>query len=72
MDLKSLGPKVSGVLRDMGVTYDPQRLAEALRGRELDLTSRGTKVHFWLSPILSFYAFILQSAFISVSVSGCW
>ena len=44
MDLKSLGPKVSGVLRDMGVTYDPQRLAEALRGRELDLTSRGTKV----------------------------
>ena len=44
MDLKSLGPKVAGVLRDMGVSYDPYRLSEALRGRELDLTSRGTKV----------------------------
>ena len=59
MDLKSLGPKVSGVLRDMGVTYDPQRLAEALRGRELDLTSRGTKVHFWPSLNLSFYSLTL-------------
>ena len=27
-----------------GVSYDPKRLAQALRGRELDLTSRGTKV----------------------------
>ena len=44
MDLKSLTPQLAGVLRDMGVSYDPHRLADALKGKQLDVTARGAQV----------------------------
>ena len=44
MELKSLTPQLAAVLRDLGVSYDPKRLAEALKGKQLDVTTRGAQV----------------------------
>ena len=53
MDLKSLTPQLAGVLRDMGVSYDPKRLADALRGKQLDVTARGAQVAATLGGFVS-------------------
>ena len=44
MDVKALSRNLSSTLREMGVKYDPERLAAALKGHELDLTTRAARV----------------------------
>lgn len=61
MDLKSLTPQLAGVLRDMGVSYDPHRLADALKGKQLDVTARGAQV---LLPE--------ATAFTPMLITGAW
>ena len=44
MDVKAISRNLSAILRDMGIKYDHQRLAHALKGHELDLTTRAAQV----------------------------
>jgi hypothetical protein len=44
MELKTLTPDMPQLLTEMGVRYDPQRLADALRGREIEISARAVQV----------------------------
>ena len=44
MELRSLAPNLPALLAEMGVSYDPERLALALKGREIELSSRAVQV----------------------------
>ena len=44
MELDSLTPELPQLLVDMGVRYDPDRLAEALSGRRAELAARSVQV----------------------------
>jgi len=44
MELRSLAPDLPTLLAEMGVTYDPERLAQALQGREVEIAARAVKV----------------------------
>ena len=44
MDVKAISRNLAATLRDMGARYDFERLAQALKGHELELTSRAAQV----------------------------
>ena len=44
MELRSLAPDLPTLLAEMVVTYDPERLAQALQGREVEIAARAVKV----------------------------
>lgn len=44
MELRSLTPDMPQLLSEMGINYDPQRLADALKGREVEITGRAAQV----------------------------
>jgi len=44
MELKTLTPDMPALLTEMGVKYDPAKLALALQGREVEISARAVKV----------------------------
>lgn len=44
MELGSLTPDMPALLMEMGVRYDPQRLADALAVRQVEIASRAVQV----------------------------
>ncbi|KAK9903264.1 hypothetical protein WJX75_001146 [Coccomyxa subellipsoidea] len=44
MELRTLTPDMPALLAEMGVSYNPDKLAEALKGREVEISARGVKV----------------------------
>jgi hypothetical protein len=44
MELNTLTPEMTELLRDMGISYDPERLSEALSSRQLELNARAVIV----------------------------
>ena len=44
MELQSLTPDMPALLMEMGVRYDPQRLADALAVRQVEIASRAVQV----------------------------
>lgn len=44
MDVKTISRSLSAILRDMGVQYDPARLASALKGHQFDIAARAAQV----------------------------
>ena len=53
MELKNQGPELAAVLRDMGVNYNPRRLANALKGRELEVSARAVRVTYTLGRFIA-------------------
>ena len=44
MELRSLTPDMPALLMEMGVAYDPQRLADVLADREVEVAARAVAV----------------------------
>ena len=53
MELSTLTPALPALLLEMGVTYDPDRLAAALSARPLELAARAVKVAAALGGFLT-------------------
>ena len=45
--------ELAAVLREMGISYDPQRLASALRGRELEISARALRITYSLGRFVA-------------------
>ena len=64
MELKrDTGMELAAVLREMGISYDPQRLASALRGRELEISARALRITYSLGRFVASIAkvWLIQS-----------
>lgn len=62
MELKTLTPDMPALLTEMGVKYDPAKLALALQGREVEISARAVKV-----------ATMLGGCIVNVVKAGpCW
>ncbi len=44
MELRTLTPDLPALLSEMGVQYNPGKLADALKGREVEISARAVKV----------------------------
>ena len=61
MELRSLAPNLPALLAEMGVSYDPERLALALKGREIELSSRAVQVATMLGGCIAAVAKVCLS-----------
>lgn len=52
MELDSTGPEMAAVMREMGVKYNPRRLANALRGRRVEIGARAIRITYTLSKFI--------------------
>ena len=53
MELRSIAPDLPALLADMGVSYDPERLSQALKGREIEISARAVKVATMLGACIA-------------------
>lgn len=53
MELKNITPELPELLREMGIRYDPDRLAEVLRGRWIEVNARALRVATTLGAFLA-------------------
>ena len=67
MELRSIAPDLPALLADMGVSYEPERLALALKGREIELSSRAVKVATMLGGFIAAVAKVTTSVVESMS-----
>ena len=52
MEVKDTGPGLASVLQEMGVQYNPVRLANALRGRQLEINARALRITYTLGRFI--------------------
>ena len=52
MELGNTGPEMAAVLQEMGVRYNPRRLANALRGRNLEISTRAIRITYTLGKFI--------------------
>lgn len=50
---KSSGTELAAVLKEMGVSYNPSRLANALKGRELEVSTRALRITYNLGRFIA-------------------
>ncbi|CAL5221960.1 g4241 [Coccomyxa viridis] len=53
MELRSIAPDLPALLAEMGVSYDPDRLSQALKGREIEISARAVKVATMLGACIA-------------------
>jgi len=53
MELDTITPDTASLLQELGVNYDPQRLADALESRSFEINARAVKVAMALGRFLS-------------------
>ncbi len=53
MELRSIAPDLPALLAEMGVSYDPERLSLALKGREIEISARAVKVATMLGACIA-------------------
>ena len=53
MELRSIAPDLPSLLAEMGVSYNPERLAQALTGREIEISSRAVQVATMLGACIA-------------------
>ena len=69
MELRSLAPNLPALLAEMGVSYDPERLALALKGREMELSSRAVQVATMLGGCIAAVAKVCPLLYLMQNVS---
>lgn len=53
MEVKDTGPGMASVLQEMGVRYNPRRLANALKGRQLEINARALRITYTLGKFIA-------------------
>ncbi len=53
MEVKDTGPGMASVLQEMGVSYNPRRLAKALKGRQLEVNARALRITYTLGRFIA-------------------
>ena len=52
MELDKTGPEMAAILQEMGVKYNPRRLANALRGRNVEISTRAIRITYTLGKFI--------------------
>ena len=45
-------PQITSVMEEMGTRYDPRRLADALKGKDLEVSARGFRITYTLGKFI--------------------
>lgn len=53
MDVKQMSPEMTKLIRDLGISYDPERLKEVLRKRGGEVRMRAIRVSAALAAFLA-------------------
>lgn len=53
MEVRDTGPGMASILREMGVSYNPRRLANALKGRQLEINARALRITYTLGRFIA-------------------
>ena len=53
MEVRDTGPGMASILQEMGVSYNPQRLANALKGRQLEVNARALRITYTLGRFIA-------------------
>ena len=53
MEVRDTGPGLASILQEMGVNYDPHRLAKALKGRQLEINTRALRITYTLGRFIA-------------------
>ena len=53
MEVRDTGPGMASILQEMGVSYNPRRLANALKGRQLEINTRALRITYTLGRFIA-------------------
>lgn len=60
MEVRDTGPGMASVLQEMGVSYNPRRLANALKGRQLEINTRALRITYTLGRFIAGLAKVIH------------